>query len=84
MFDVKNFHKYLYGRPFTIYTNHKQLISLFKEKHPSPKWSLKWAVTLSVYEHIKMYKPGKCHTNAYGLSTLKYTNYTNTQQSKSC
>ena len=33
---VKKFHKYLYGRPFTIVMDHKPLISLFSEMRAIP------------------------------------------------
>lgn len=36
IFGIKKFHKYLYGRVFTIYTDHKPLISLFNEKKAIP------------------------------------------------
>lgn len=34
VFGIQKFHKYLYGRTFTICTDHKPLISLFNEKKP--------------------------------------------------
>ena len=36
VFAVKKFHKYLYGRPFTIVMDHKPLISLFSEMRAIP------------------------------------------------
>lgn len=36
IFGIKKFHKYLCGRRFTIYTDHKPLISLFNKKKPIP------------------------------------------------
>ncbi|CAM4597728.1 unnamed protein product [Leuciscus chuanchicus] len=37
IFGIKRFHKYIYGRTFTITTDHKPLISLFHEKKPVPQ-----------------------------------------------
>ncbi|KAJ7993898.1 hypothetical protein DPEC_G00259470 [Dallia pectoralis] len=37
IFGIKRFHKYIYGRTFTISTDHKPLISLFHEKKPVPQ-----------------------------------------------
>ena len=37
IFGIKKFHKYLYVRVFTIYTDHKPLISLFNVKKPIPQ-----------------------------------------------
>ena len=36
VFEVKKFHQYLYGRPFTLMTDHKPLETLFDEKEPIP------------------------------------------------
>ncbi|XP_041651122.1 uncharacterized protein K02A2.6-like [Cheilinus undulatus] len=74
IFGIQRFHKYLYGRPFTIYTDHKPLISLFNEKKPIPQMGSprvqRWAVHLSAYEYKIVYKPGKQHANADALSRL--------------
>ncbi|XP_061570028.1 uncharacterized protein K02A2.6-like [Cololabis saira] len=74
MFGIKKFHKYLYGRVFTIYTDHKPLISLFNVRKPIPQMGSprvqRWAVTLSAYEYNIVYKPGKHHANADALSRL--------------
>ncbi|KAL3988098.1 5-hydroxytryptamine receptor 3 [Sarotherodon galilaeus] len=74
IFGIKKFNKYLYGRVFTIYTDHKPLISLFNEKKPIPQMGSprvqRWAVTLSTYEYNIRYKPGKHHENADALSQM--------------
>lgn len=63
IFGVEKFHKYLYGRNFTIYTDHKPLIFLFNEKKPIPQMGSqrvqRWAVKLSAYTYSMVYKPGK-------------------------
>lgn len=72
MFGVEKFHKYLYGRAFTIYIDHKPLIYLYNEKKPIPEMGSprvqRWAVRLSAYEYNIVYKPGKHHANADALS----------------
>ncbi len=40
MFGLQRFHKYLYGRKFTIVTDHKPLLSLFNELKAVPQMSL--------------------------------------------
>lgn len=74
IFGIKRLHKYLYGRNFTIVTDHKPLISLFNETKPAPQlvsprvqW---WAIWLRAYEYHIVYRPGKQNANADALSTL--------------
>ena len=53
VFGVTKFHSYLYGCPFTIYSDHKPLMYLFGEHKGIPTMAsarfLRWAVTLSAY-----------------------------------
>uniref|UniRef100_A0A8C5P7E0 Reverse transcriptase RNase H-like domain-containing protein n=1 Tax=Leptobrachium leishanense TaxID=445787 RepID=A0A8C5P7E0_9ANUR len=74
IFGVRKFHTYLYGRQFTIVTDHKPLISLFNELKEAPQMASlhiqRWAVTLCRYEYSIVYKAGKDHQNADGLSRL--------------
>ena len=55
IFGLKKFHKYLFGRKFTIVTDHKPLLTLFSEsKHvptvASPRIQ-RWALALGAYEY---------------------------------
>ncbi|XP_061156017.1 uncharacterized protein K02A2.6-like [Syngnathus typhle] len=74
MFGIERFHKYIYGRNFTIYTDHKPLIYLFNEKKPIPQMGSprvqRWAVKLSAYQYNIVYKPGKHHANADAVSRM--------------
>ncbi|XP_029904245.1 LOW QUALITY PROTEIN: uncharacterized protein K02A2.6-like [Myripristis murdjan] len=74
IFGIKRFHKYLYGRNFTIVTDHKPLISLFNETKPVPQMVSprvqRWSVWLRAYEYHIVYRPGKQHVNADALSRL--------------
>ncbi len=74
VWGVKKFHAYLWGRRFTIYTDHKPLMYLFdSEKAISPMASARvqrWALTLSAYEYEIEYRPSKDQANADGLSRL--------------
>ena len=62
VFGVTKFHKYVYGRDFTIQTDHKPLFGLLKEeKLISPHANLRiqrWALTSSNYQYHLRYKPG--------------------------
>ncbi|XP_061564077.1 uncharacterized protein K02A2.6-like [Cololabis saira] len=74
IFGVNRFHKYIFGRPFTIVTDHKPLLSLFDELKAVPQIVSpriqRWAVTLMAYEYHIIYKAGKYHGNADALSRL--------------
>ncbi|KAI4890378.1 hypothetical protein NFI96_005277, partial [Prochilodus magdalenae] len=74
IFGIKKFHKYLYGRTFTVCTDHKRLITLFGEKKSIPQMGSprvqRWAILLSAYEYQIVYRPGKFHSNADALSRL--------------
>ena len=74
VFGVKKFHDYLFGRRFTIRSDHKPLQHLFSENKPISTQASsriqRWALKLSAYECSIMYKPGKDHENADSLSHL--------------
>ena len=61
IFGVKKFHQYLYGRPFTLYTDHKPLTTIFGEKKGIPTLAAarlqRWALLLSAYTYTINYKP---------------------------
>uniref|UniRef100_A0A8C2FFT4 Gypsy retrotransposon integrase-like protein 1 n=2 Tax=Cyprinus carpio TaxID=7962 RepID=A0A8C2FFT4_CYPCA len=74
VFAVKRFHQYLYGRPFTVFTDHKPLMSLFSEHKGIPSMASariqRWALTLSAYQYRIVYRAGKENANADALSRL--------------
>ncbi|XP_062620753.1 uncharacterized protein K02A2.6-like [Saccostrea cucullata] len=74
IFGIKKFHQYLFGRPVTIVTDHKPLIGLFSEDKQIPSMAAsriqRWALTLAAYEYRIVYKEGRNHGNADGLSRL--------------
>ena len=51
VYGVKKFHQYLFGRSFTICSDHKALQHIFSETHPIPNLASarlqRWALTLS-------------------------------------
>ncbi|KAL3976952.1 Rab-interacting lysosomal protein [Sarotherodon galilaeus] len=73
-FSVKQFHQYLYGRPFTVVTDHKPLLSLFSETKCIPPMASarvqRWALTLSAYQYRIVYKAGPENVNADAFSCL--------------
>ena len=74
VFGVKKFHKFLYGREFTLYTDHKPLTSILGQKREIPPLAAarlqRWALILAAYQYNIQYKPTKEHGNADGLSRL--------------
>ncbi|XP_057674326.1 uncharacterized protein K02A2.6-like [Corythoichthys intestinalis] len=74
IFGIKKFRKYLYGRHFTVITDHKPLISLFSEMRAIPQMASprlqRWAITLGGYDYNIIYKAGKDHANADAFSRL--------------
>ena len=77
IFGLKKFHKYLFGRRFTIVTDHKPLLGIFGDSKPaSPMASARiarWHMILSAYEYDIVHKEGKQHQNADALSHLPLT-----------
>ena len=71
---MKKFHQYLYGRPFTLYTDRKPLTTIFGEKKGIPTLAAarlqRWALLLSAYTYTIKYKPMQHHSNADGFSRL--------------
>ncbi|XP_055910453.1 uncharacterized protein K02A2.6-like [Eupeodes corollae] len=74
IFTVKKFHKYIYGRTFTIYSDHQPLREIFNPKKSTPAVAAarihRWAVFLSTYQYKIEYKKGSQMSNADGLSRL--------------
>ena len=74
VFGVKKFHFYLFGRKFTIYSDHKSLQYLFSESRPVPSLASariqRWALTLSAYNYVISHRAGTANSNADGLSRL--------------
>ena len=74
VFGVKRFHKYLYGRKFTLVTDHKPLLSILGPTCEVPSVAAarmqRWGIFLSAYQYDVEYKRSKEHCNADGLSRL--------------
>ena len=74
VFGVKRFHQYLYGRTFSIQSDHKPLQYLLGETREIPAMASarvqRWALTLSAYDYVIRYKPGAKLANADALSRL--------------
>ncbi|XP_077863434.1 uncharacterized protein LOC144346775 [Saccoglossus kowalevskii] len=71
---VYQIHKYLYGREFSIKTDHKPLLGLLKQDKAISQLASariqRSALTLANYQYQLEYKPGSNMGNVDGLSRL--------------
>ena len=74
VFGVSKFHAYLYGRKFTLVTDHKPLTTILGPKKGIPPIAAarlqRWALTLSAYSYDIRFRRTSEHGNADGLSRL--------------
>ena len=72
VYGVKKFYDYLWGRHFSIESDHQPLLHLFGESREIPPLASsriqRWALTLSAYHYSIRYKAGKTLGNADALS----------------
>lgn len=65
----KYFRPYLFGRKFTLYTDHKPLEYIFNLKDPNSKL-VRWRLSLEEFDYEIKYRPGKQNVVADGLSRI--------------
>ena len=74
MFGLKRFHLYLYGRHFTILTDHKPLERIFGPKTAIPSLAAmrlqRWVIILSPFDYSIRFVPSKQNAVADALSRL--------------
>lgn len=74
VYAVTKFHQYVYGRHFTLVTDHRPLERIFSEKRETPKIAsnrlLRWAMLLNSYDYTIQYQSGKENSPADALSRL--------------
>jgi len=72
VFGVKKFHQYIFGRHFTIYMDHKPLISLFGPTKTTsevlPARIKCWSLSLSTYDYDITHRPGSTISNGDAMS----------------
>lgn len=63
IFAVKKFEKYLFGKEFTIQTDHQSLREIFHPNKNTPAVAAarlqRWAIYLSMFRYKIVYRPGK-------------------------
>ena len=74
IFGITKFHQYLYGRHFTLVTDHKLLTTLLSPSRGTPPLVgarlQRWAGLLSAYSYDIEFRRTNEHSNADGLSHL--------------
>ena len=74
VFGIKKFHQYLFGRRFSLLTDHRPLTLLLGPKRGIPVLAAsrlqRWAIQLSAYQYDIEYRASKDHANADALSRL--------------
>ena len=74
IFGIKKFHQYLFGRRFTLITDHKPLMTILGPKKTIPQLAAarlqRWALLLSAYDYQLEFRSSQNHSNADGLSRL--------------
>ena len=77
IFGIKKFHKYHYGRKFTLVTDHKPLLAILGSKKNLPTLAAarlqRWAIFLLGYQYDLEFRPTAAHCNADGFSCLPRT-----------
>jgi hypothetical protein len=83
VWGVKKFHTYLYGRKFTLLTDHMPLTTIFNPEKSIPVTTAarlqRYAIFLSGFTYDIEYKSTKRHNNADALSRLPVQNDTDTK-----
>ncbi|KAL7834774.1 hypothetical protein SRHO_G00290210 [Serrasalmus rhombeus] len=74
VFGVRKFHQYLFGRKFTLLTDHRPLTTIFGPHVGIPSLAAsrmqRWALLLSAHSYDIKYRKSELHANADGLSRL--------------
>uniref|UniRef100_A0A669DC14 Gypsy retrotransposon integrase-like protein 1 n=1 Tax=Oreochromis niloticus TaxID=8128 RepID=A0A669DC14_ORENI len=74
VFGVRKFHQYLYGRKFTLLTDHRPLTTILGPYTGIPSLAAsrlqRWALILSGHSYDIKYRKSESHCNADGLSRL--------------
>ena len=74
IFGVRKFHQYLYGRVFTLFTDHEPLTSILNPKAGIPTLAAarmqRWALILAGYQYNIVYRKAEENANADAMSRL--------------
>ena len=72
VFAIKKFHQFLYGRRFTLVTDHKPLLTILGPKRGFPTLAAarlqRWALLLAAYQYDIEFRSTTEHLDADGFS----------------
>ena len=76
VYGVKKFHQFLYGRKFTLVTDHQPLLAILGPKAAIPTLAAahmqRWALVLSAYDYQIEYRESEEQSNCDALSRLPH------------
>lgn len=67
LYAINQLRPYIYGRNFTLVTDHRPLVWVNNVKTPNSR-IVRWRLALQDYDFTIIYKPGKVNSNADALS----------------
>lgn len=74
VYGVNKFHQFIYGRRFTLVTDHKPLTTILSPKKGLPTLAAarlqRWAIRLAAYQYDIEFRLTEKHCNADGFSRL--------------
>lgn len=87
VFAIKKFNRYLYGKEFTIVTDHQALSEIFNPSRHTPAVAAarlqRWSIILSMYKYKIVHRSGKKMGNVDGLSRLPLPTLSNVEEIQS-
>lgn len=69
VYGIQAFRCYLYGKKFTVISDHRPLKWLLSLKDPGSRLA-RWAMTLADYDFTVIHRKGRLHGNADALSRM--------------
>ena len=77
VYGVNKFHQFIYGRRFTLVTDHKPLTTILSPKKGLPTLAAarlqRWAIRLAAYQYDIEFRSTEKHCNADGFSRRTFT-----------
>ena len=88
VFGVRRFHQFIYGRRFSLITDHKPLLAILGPNSGIPALAAarmqRWALILSAYTYDLEFRPTEEHLNADALSRCPLPDFPSARSSEFC